>query len=123
VGVFGAPHPDVEYRAYLQTSLNARGFSSSGIRGGRQQGNRALAEDVAGSARVDWSPDTLPGALLGASAFVGNTGQNNAFDGEDVDALTTLWDLHAQYRFRGLELRGLAAFGAVGDAGALSRQL
>jgi hypothetical protein len=123
VGIFGALHPDLQYRGYLHTSLNARGFSASGIRGARQQGNRALAESLAGSLRFDWTPHQLPGALVGASAFLGETGQNQAFDDREVDGLLSLWDAHAQYRFRGLELRALAAFGTIDDAGPISRQV
>jgi hypothetical protein len=122
-GVFGNLHEDLEYRAYLTTSLNAKGFSSSGIRGGRQSGNRASGENLAMTGRVDWTPSVAPGLLLGGSAFVGETGQNQSFAGSEVDALLTLWDLHAQYRWRGLELRALAAFGSVGNAETISRDV
>lgn len=121
VGLFGSWNEDLQYRVYLTTSLNASGFSASGIRGGRQKGNRARAEDAAGSVRLDYTPHQVPGALLGASAFFGNTGQNQRFAGSKVDAFLTLWDVHAQYRYRGLELRALAAFGTLDDAAALSR--
>jgi len=120
-GVFGNLRDDLSYRAYLTTSLNAKGFSSSGIRGGRQSGNRASAESLAVSARLDYEPDYVPGLLVGGSAFVGETGQNESFADSEVDALLTLWDLHAQYRVQGLELRALAAFGTIRDAGTLSR--
>jgi opacity protein-like surface antigen len=119
-GVFGSLHEDLEYRAYLTTSLNAKGFSSSGIRGGRQSGNRASGESLAMTGRVDYTPSAVPGLLIGGSAFVGETGQNQNFAGSEVDALLTLWDLHAQYRWRGLELRALAVFGTIGNADTLS---
>jgi hypothetical protein len=45
---------------------------------------------------------------------------HEAMAGSEVDALLTLWDLHAQYRWRGLELRALAAFGTIGNADTLS---
>jgi hypothetical protein len=122
-GVFGSFRDELQYRAYLHTSLNARGFSEAGIRGGRQSGNRALAESLAGSARVDYTPRQAPGALVGAAVFVGETGQNQTFAGEEIDALATLWDVHAQYRYRGLELRGLAAFGTLDDATRVGREL
>ena len=70
VGVFGQLGEEVEYRAYVVNGFNAAGFSASGIRGGRQNGNRALAEDFALVGRVDWTP--WHGVLLGASAYVGN---------------------------------------------------
>jgi hypothetical protein len=123
VGVFGSPHPDVQYRGYFHTSLDARGFTSSGIRGGRQNGNRALAENWAGSARVDYTPSQVPGFLIGGSAFLGETGQNNEFDGRtDVDGVLAVTDFHAQYRYRGLELRALYAWSTLGDAKPISIQ-
>jgi hypothetical protein len=123
VGIFGSLHEDVQYRGYVTTTLNAKGFSASGIRGGRQKANRSLAENLGGSLRLDYTPRQLPGLLVGASAFLGNTGQNQNFAGEEVDAFLTLWDVHAQYRYRGLELRALAAFGTLDDVDALSRDL
>ena len=46
-GIFGQLwHPDLQYRTYITTSLNAEGFEPSGIREGRQKGNEALAEDL-----------------------------------------------------------------------------
>ena len=122
-GLFGELHEDLQYRGYVMTSLDAKGFSSSGIRGGRQSGNRAIAENLALAGRVDWTPSFLPGALLGGSAFVGETGQNQTFNGSEVDALLTLWDLHAQYRLHGLELRALAVFGSLGNAETISRDV
>ncbi len=120
-GVFGSSFSeDLQYRAYATTSLNAAGFNSDGIRDGRQQGSEALAENGAGSARLDYTPHQVPGLLVGASAFVGNTGQDQDFAGSSVNGLLSLWDLHGQYRNYGLELRALAAFGSIDNAAALS---
>jgi len=116
VGLFGTVG-DFEYRAYAMTSLNASGFSTSGIRGGRQSGNRAIADDGAGAARLDWTPSFVPGLLAGASAFVGDTSQNLFGNAE---ARLALWDAHVEYRTHGLELRGLAAFGYLDDAKSVS---
>jgi len=115
-GLFGR-YGDLEYRGYLFTSLNAAGFEESGIRDGRQAGNRALAESPAGALRLDWTPSFAPGLLAGASAFIGETAQDEL---GHADALLTLWDMHVQYRYRGLELRGLAAFGYLDDAKSVS---
>lgn len=111
-GVFGAIG-DFEYRGYVLTSLNAEGFTSSGIRGGRQSGNRALAESPAGAFRLDWMPPGAPGLLAGAAVFVGETAQDRF---GNAGGLLTLWDAHVQYHWRGLEVRGLAAFGYLDDA-------
>ncbi len=114
-GVYGDAGP-FSYRAYLVTSLNASGFSAgNGIRGGRQEGAEALARDVALVARADFTP--VPGLLLGASAFTGDTGQGDPSIG---DARLTLWDAHAEWRARGVHVRGVYARGRLDDAGAVS---
>lgn len=104
------------YRACLITSLNASGFSAgNGVRGGRQEGAEALARDVALAVRADYTP--VPGLLLGASAFTGDTGQGDPTIG---GARLTLWDAHAEWNARGLHLRGVYARGLLEDAGAVS---
>jgi hypothetical protein len=115
-------HPDLQYQAYLTTSLNARGFETEGIREGRQGGNDALAEDLAGALRLDYTPSQVPGLLVGASTFLGDTGQNQKFAGRDVDAFMNLTDIHAQYNAYGVWLRGLYAFGGLDNASEVSRQ-
>lgn len=119
VGFFGTIVPGLEYRAYLMNSLNAAGYKSSGIRSARQLGNRALAEDLAGTARLDYTP--FAGTMIGASFFAGDAGQNGEFDGDKPNAFTLLWEAHAQVRYRGLELRALGAMTSIDDAGTLSR--
>lgn len=116
VGVFGDLGP-VTYRAYLTTALDASGFSASeGIREGRQEGSKASAEDFAISARLDYH--AAPGLLVGVSAYRGNSGQSNPFD-----AAVTLLDAHADFTWRGLQLRGLWARTKIGDAKAISNSV
>jgi hypothetical protein len=118
----------VEYEAYAITGLNAAGFDAGGLRGGRQKGNRALAEDFAGVLRLDWyATDDL---LLGGSVYVGNSGQDQTLligGGPATtpipDALTTLWELHAEWEKWGVHLRGLFTMAHVDDAAALTTAL
>ena len=112
-GIFGEAGP-VEYRAYAVAGLDASGFSASGIRGGRQKGARSLAEDFAFTGRVDLT--SVPGLLAGISFYTGGSGQGTDVDGQAVSAKTSLFDLHTQYRYRGLHVRGLYAKGSIGDA-------
>jgi hypothetical protein len=121
VGLFGNFfHEQLEYKLYGVNGFDALGFDESGLRGGRQKGSKALAEDFALVGRLDWSP--LPGLMLGGSGYVGNSGQNQTTEGGlDVpDALTALWEAHAQFRRRGLHLRGLVTGATVDDADALN---
>lgn len=122
-GIFGqVGHPDLQYRTYGTTSLNAAGFTDAGIRGGRQQGNRALAENAAWSARLDYTPHQLPGFLFGASTFMGNTTQDERFDDQRVSGFLRLSDVHLQYNAYGFWLRGLYTFGTLEDAEQISVQ-
>ncbi len=126
LGVFGEA-AGLAYRAYVVNGLDAvgdgssgaDGFSSGGLRGGRQKGSRAVAEDFAGVARLDYVRQL--GVIIGASGYVGESGQNNLVDPEDpasetVGALTVILEGHAEYRAHGLDLRGLIAWASVDDA-------
>jgi len=128
VGIFGEIAEQIDYALYVTNGLNAKGYQASGIRDGRQKGNEALAEDPAFTGRVDWTP--LPGLLVGVSAFVGNAGQDQSFEVTGLpdpvklpSTLTALWDLHAQYEWQGLRLRGLFTMTHIDDAGSLTLAL
>jgi len=120
-GLFGEAGP-VAYRAFFVTGLaavggtssGAEGFDGSGIRAGRSSGSRAAAEDFALVGRLDGRP--WPGLLLGASFYSGRAGQGRTTPGgERIRARTTLADLHAELRFRGLEARALFVRTSIGD--------
>jgi hypothetical protein len=112
-GLFG-DFGKFSYRVYLLAGLDAAGFSSDqGIREGRQEGSQSKAEDLALAGRVDWV--AVPGLLAGAALYSGDSGQGQLPKGARV----TLWDVHAQYQWRGMELRGLAASGSIDDVRAI----
>jgi hypothetical protein len=100
IGIFGQLLGErLSYRIYTVDGFDATGFNQTGIRGGRQNGSDALAEDMAVVGRMDYAP--LPFLDLGGSIYVGNSGQNQSFDGgNDPDALTTVWE-YAQVRTQG----------------------
>jgi hypothetical protein len=117
-GLFGEILPGLQYRTYGLTSLDAKGFRSSGIRGGRQSGSRETAEDFSWVGRLDYT--LLPGTLIGGSAYLGEQGQNQSYGGTEADVFMQLYELHAQVRTHGLELRALGAVIDLDDARALS---
>lgn len=122
VGLFGSLGELVHYKLYGVNGLDGAGFSTAGIRAGRQKGGQALAEDLAFVGRVDFTP--LEELILGGSVYVGNSGQNQTVTaGALPNSLTTLFDLHAQYRWQGLHLRGLFTMLFLESAGALTRTL
>ena len=114
-GVYGTVGP-VSYQMYGVNGLNAAGYSADeGIREGRQEGSEALAKNFAFAGRVDFT--AIPGFLLGASVFTGDAGQGQFTpSGVKISAPTTVFDVHADWRWRGLWLRGLYAHTTVGQA-------
>lgn len=122
-GFFGEILPGLEYRTYVVTGFNAKGFRASGLRGGRQSGSIEKAENVAWTGRLDYSP--LEILTLGASAYVGNSGQNQSY-GNSVtgfskpDVFTQIYETHAQLRTHGFEARLLGAWSNINDSAELS---
>ena len=113
IGLFGGSDA-LSWRVYLMNSLNAAGFGASGLRGGRQKGAQALAEDLGLAARVDYVG--TPGLLLGVSAFGGETGQNATTGGTEVGGRLWIWDAHLDYERAGFDLRALVARAQLDDA-------
>lgn len=121
VGAYGDVGP-FSYRSYVVNGLDASGFGASGLRGGRQKGSKAKAEDLAWVGRFDYSADF--GLLAGGSLYVGDSGQDlTGADGVDLGVKTVIWEGHVDYRYRGLELRGLYSRADLDDVAALNSAL
>jgi hypothetical protein len=107
------------YRLYAVNGLNSEGYSAGGIREGSQEGSEAAAENWALTGRLDWTP--VAGALLGVSFFSGDSDQGRSTPaGRTFSGATTLYDLHADWKWRGLWLRGLYVKTTVSDAAAIN---
>jgi hypothetical protein len=121
LGVHGSAGK-VTYRAYLVNGLRASRFSANGIRGGRQKGAEALADDLAFTGRLDVTP--TPGLFLGVSLYTGGSGQGEVTtDGRNLEVGTTIFDIHGQAQAHGFDLRGLYARARIDDAAALNASL
>jgi hypothetical protein len=107
-GIFGDFGP-FSYRLYAMAGLDGTRLGAGNLRDARQQGTHSNMEDLSFAGRFDLSG--VPGLLAGVSAFSGETGLHNFAGGR-----LTLWDLHADWKWKGLELRGLWARGQVSDA-------
>lgn len=116
-GVVGSAGP-LSFRAYVLNGLNASGFTAQGIRGGRQGGVEALANDWAVTGRADLSP--TPGVVAGVGLYRGGSGQQQ-FD--DTNVATTVVEAHGQAQVRGFDVRGLLARTTVDEAATLNQQL
>lgn len=106
-----------DYEAYLINGFDGAGFAASGLRDGRQGGSEAVAEDLAGVARLDWNG--VPGLMLGVSGYQGDSGQT--LSGVDLD--TTIYEGHVDWNWRGLSVRGLVAQAELDDVAALNAAL
>lgn len=121
IGAYGALG-DFDYRTYIVNGLDASGFSAKGLRSGRQKGAKAKAEDFAWVGRLDFTG--VPGLTAGLAGYFGNSGQDlEDVDGDSIPVGTSILDLHVEYRYRGLELRGLWARAELDDVARLNDAL
>lgn len=103
LGLYGK-YGGFTYRLYGMGSFNGENFTASdGVRGGRQKAIKSIAENFGIAARIDYTG--LKGFLIGISGFYGNTGQDNNYD-----APLLIGDIHSEFKFKGLQLRGLFAY-------------
>lgn len=105
----------VNVRAYLTNGLNAAGYTSAGLRGGRQRGIQTRAANFAFTGRMDVTP--VPGVFAGVGLFTGGAGQEQVMrDGQPLTIGTTLAEGHVQAQIRGFDIRGLYARATVDEA-------
>ena len=108
------------YRAYVVNGLDASGFSSNGLRGGRQKGSKARFTDPAFVGRLDMTP--TPGVLVGGSFYVGDSSQGQlTVDGRGFALRTAITELHGQAQIRGFNFRALYARSALNNVDLLNR--
>jgi hypothetical protein len=112
-GFWGSVGP-VDWRAYAVTGLDAFDFKASGLRDGRQNAAKAVAEDFALVGRADWH--ALEWLDVSGSVYWGDSGQERV--GADVGTL--IWEAHAEARWRSFSARALYAQAELDDVAALN---
>jgi hypothetical protein len=115
LGIFG-DIGDISYKVYLVNGLRGENFSAKGLRGGRQKGSEAVADDLAIVARADWSP--APGLTLGTSLYTGSSGQDL-----DVGAATEIIEAHLDWHHKALLIRALVTRARVDNVDELNRAI
>ena len=123
VGIHGDLGHGVTYRLYAVNGLDGigrdsnHGFNAEGITGGVQLGKQAQARKLALTGRLDWT--LMPGALLGGSFYTGNSNQggNDTVPSTGEPLATSIFELHGEYRARGLQIRGLYAQTSISRPG------
>lgn len=103
------------YKAWTMNGLRGESFGTSGWRGGRQKGGRALTEDWGGGLRLDYSWKNI--ISFGASVYYGEADQQRILLGDEKQtARTLLVEGHVQFRWKGIELRALGTYGHLSNA-------
>ena len=109
VSVYGA-QGGFDYQVAVVNGFDGSGFGgTSGLRGGRQSGGHAAAEDLALVASLDYTD--APGLVVGGSVYTGDSGQGG--DGGDLE--TFIVEAHADYKSGPLWARALVADASVDD--------
>ena len=111
----GEPIENLTYKIALINGLRADKFSNSTwIRSSRQQGAKVNADVGAVVANINYK--VVQGLLVGGSYYrgEGSTGKGGDTDAStDKEAKVSLYEVHADFRYEGLELRGLYVAGEV----------
>lgn len=123
LGFFGEILDGLTYQIYGHSSLDFNdgfggdtGFSEgNGLRGGRGKVAEVNGNDLAGSARLQYTG--VKGLRLGTSAFIGKTAQG---DPRVSGGLVTLLEGDAKYAGFGFELEGVVAVVFNPDAGEMT---
>lgn len=102
----------LEWHTYVVNGLAGENFDESGLRGGRQKGSKADAEDLAFVQRLDWS--LSPGLALGTSFYVGNSAGSNEGLGGSLG--TRIFEVHGTWEQGPWSLQALATQAEVDDA-------
>ncbi len=119
IGLYGELVPDLNYRAYIVEGFDAKNFTDAeGLRGGRQSGSVALAEDFGYTGKLEYAG--LPGTIIGGSFYYGNSGQGARDSLGTINAATSLLSAHVEFAYKGLEFRALAAQTHLDQAGRVS---
>ena len=121
-GVFGKLTEKIDYKLYVMNGFDGADFTSKGLRGGRQKGSKAKADDWALVGRLDYEP--ILGLNLGGSFYLGDSGQRRVLDAatNEVDVFTQIYEVHTQYKYKGLELKGLLTQVKIDDTESILAQ-
>ncbi len=119
-GIFGEVGP-ITYRTYLMNGFEAERFAAGGLRAARQNGAKAVAENLAWVARIDWT--AVPGFVAGVSGYIGDAAQGLADANGELSVDTRLLELHAEWRGQGFQVRGLWVEGDLDGVARLNQKL
>jgi len=98
IGIEGvATVGDFDARVFAGTGLDGEEFDESGLREGRQEGNRVAADDIATALRVDWH--ACEGLVAGSSVVYQKAGQDGLDGTTPIPEMDTfIAETHVDYR-------------------------
>lgn len=106
---------NVRYQVAMFNSLLGNGFSSDGVRGGRQKASKSDASGLSFAAQADY--------LIGQYGYVGASAYHGGVSGTAADTDQTVWDVHANMTYNGFQMRALYTELALSDVAALNTEL
>lgn len=121
VMAYGNFYKNFNYQAMIMTGLNSEFFNSSNwIKSSKQQRFEYVnADDLAFALRLDYG--NVVGSHVGASVYIGNTGQNRNKEQLDVDGTVTITEIHGVYDEGNIRLRALVLLGKLSDSEAITK--
>lgn len=120
LGIYGDTGK-ISYRAYILNGLKGAGFSSGGLRGGRQKGSKALTDHFGFTGRLDITPQ--PGVTVGGSFYGGYSGQDLLNGTDELNVPTGIFEGHVDIRHKGLWFSALGAYSKLGEVTELNNAL
>lgn len=96
----------LSYRAYIVNGFKGENFTSAGLRGGRQKGAQATAEDLALVARTDYQFSS--GTTFGLSGYYGGSDQAAERNRMKAKSKTQIYDGHLEIKTHGFQIRLLS---------------
>ena len=110
---------DLDAKWFVGTGLDGEEFDHTGLRAGRQKGNREAADDIATALRLDWHVSS--GCVVGGSAVYQKAGQDGVRGAAAIPELdTVIAEGHVDFRTGPWIARGLYASAFSDDAQAFA---
>lgn len=131
IGLYGNMPFGLSYDVGVTTGFDIAKFDDAGapLAGSHQELQLAKAANLSFYGSLEYNG--VPGLLIGGAVFTGNATHNNADfkaddtlpDFADVTSRVTLWDVHARWQHRGLDLQALYTRGTISKANRLDTVL
>lgn len=131
ISLYGSTPFGLSYDVGVTTGFDVAKFDEAGapLAGSHQELQLAKAANLSFYGSLEYHG--VPGLLVGGAVFTGNATHSNADfkadgtlpDFSGITSRVTLWDVHARWQHRGLDLQALYTRGTISKAGSLDTVL